>query len=287
MKLAFTTLACPDWTFEQCIEAAQRYGYDGVELRLLDGEIITSALNRQQRQRVSALAAQARLPIICLDTSLRVAQLDANSRAEQIREGLALLELAHDLETPFIRAFAGPPPNISEEAAIASAVGTLEPLLQRARELGVAIALETHDAFSSSAVVAQVLNQIQDTMVGALWDFLHPFRLGETAQETAQHLSGRLLHVHVKDGQRPQEQHAEWKLTLLGEGDVPTLEMLAALHATGYQGWLAVEWEKKWHPELVGPEVALPQHIAKLREYISARPSFPPKENPYASNISS
>ncbi len=269
MKLAFTTLACPDWTVEQCVEAAQRYGYDGVELRLLDGEIVTSALNREQRQRVCTLAAQARLSIIGLDTSLRVAQPDANSRAGQIREGLALLELAHDLETPFIRVFAGPPPDASVEAAIAGAVATLEPLVQRARVLGVAIALETHDAFSSSAVVAQVLNQIQDPMVGALWDFLHPYRLGETAQEAAQHLSGRLLHVHIKDGQCPEEQHTEWKLTLLGEGDVPTLEMLAALRATGYQGWLSVEWEKKWHPELVGPEVALPLHIAKLREYLS------------------
>lgn len=270
MKLAFSTLACPDWTFEQGIEAAQRYGYAGLELRLLDGEIISSALTREQRQRVRALAQQANLPIIGLDTSLRVAQTDADMRAQQIREGVALLELAHDLEAPFIRVFAGPPGGIYEEEAIAGALATLEPLAQRGQQLGVAIALETHDAFSSSAAVAQVLNHIQDPLVGALWDFLHPYRVGETAQETAQHLGGRLLHVHVKDGQRPQEKYQEWKLTLLGEGDVPTLSMLAALQATGYQGWLSVEWEKKWHPELAEPEVALPQHIAQLREYLSA-----------------
>lgn len=272
MKLAYSTLACPDWTFEQCVEAAQRYGYEGLELRLLDGEIITSALTREQRQRISTLVARAHLSIIGLDTSLRVAQTDASSRAEQIREGLALLELAHDLEVPFIRVFAGPPPDASVEAAIAGAAATLEPLLPRARELGVAIALETHDAFSSSAVVAQVLKQIEDPMVGALWDLLHPYRMGETAQETAQQLGRRLLHVHVKDGQRPEEQQAEWKLTLLGEGDVPTQEMLAILRAAGYEGWLSVEWEKKWHPELVEPEIALPQHEAKLREYLASFP---------------
>ena len=272
MKLAYSTLACPDWTFEQCVEAAQRAGYEGLELRLLDGEIITSSLTREQRQRISTLAARAHLSIIGLDTSLRVAQTDATSRSEQIGEGLALLELARDLEAPFIRVFAGPPPGTSVEGAIAGAAATLEPLLPRARELGVAIALETHDAFSSSAVVAQVLKQIEDPIVGALWDFLHPYRVGETAQETARQLGGRLLHVHVKDGQRPEEQQTEWKLTLLGEGDVPTLEMLAALRAIGYQGWLSVEWEKKWHPELVGPEVALPQHAAKLRESLSSLP---------------
>jgi hypothetical protein len=38
----------------------------------------------------------------------------------------------------------------------------------------------------------------------------------------------------------------------------------------GYDaGWLSVEWEKKWHPELAEPEIALPQHSAKLREYLA------------------
>jgi hypothetical protein len=29
-----------------------------------------------------------------------------------------------------------------------------------------------------------------------------------------------------------------------------------------------VEWEKKWHPHLAEPEVALPQHIALLKEWM-------------------
>jgi sugar phosphate isomerase/epimerase len=200
---------------------------------------------------------------------VRVAQIDADSRNDQVHEGRALLELAHDLEVPFIRVFAGAPAGASDGEAVASAVATLEMLLPRGRALGVALALETHDVFSSSILVAQALNQINDSMIGALWDFLHPYRLGETAQETAQHLSGHLLHVHVKDGQRPHKQNGEWKLALLSEGDVPILKMLAMLSATSYQGWLSVEWEKKWHPELAEPEVALPQHQAKLLEYLS------------------
>ena len=51
-KLAFTTLACPDWSLPQVIDAARRYGYDGVELRLLDGEVIELTLPRGERERV-------------------------------------------------------------------------------------------------------------------------------------------------------------------------------------------------------------------------------------------
>jgi hypothetical protein len=31
------------------------------------------------------------------------------------------------------------------------------------------------------------------------------------------------------------------------------------------EGWLSVEWEKRWHPELAEPELALPRELAALR----------------------
>ena len=51
---------------------------------------------------------------------------------------------------------------------------------------------------------------------------------------------------------------------LLGDGEVPVRDMLALLSGGGYQGWVSVEWEKRWHPEIAAPEVALPQHLAML-----------------------
>jgi fatty-acyl-CoA synthase len=41
--------------------------------------------------------------------------------------------------------------------------------------------------------------------------------------------------------------------------------MLHMLGDRGYDGYVSVEWEKRWHPELAEPEIALPQHIAWLR----------------------
>ncbi len=62
----------------------------------------------------------------------------------------------------------------------------------------------------------------------------------------------RLAHVQVKDPRRTP---------LLGEGEVPVRTILELLRRHGYR-WVAVEWEKKWHPEIPEPEVALPQHGA-------------------------
>ena len=39
MKLAFTTLGCPDWTFDQIINEAQRLGFEAIEIRGVDGKM--------------------------------------------------------------------------------------------------------------------------------------------------------------------------------------------------------------------------------------------------------
>jgi len=105
MKLAFSTLGTPGWSLDQVIAGARRYGYDGVELRLLDGEIITPALPQGERTRVREAFAAAALPICCLDSSLRVATgVAPEETAQEIRDFLAL---AAELGAPMIRVFGG------------------------------------------------------------------------------------------------------------------------------------------------------------------------------------
>jgi sugar phosphate isomerase/epimerase len=269
MQLAFTTLGCPGWTLEQAVAAAQRYGYAGIELRLLDGELLSPDLDQPSRRRVRDVCAAAGLPIICVDTSVKIAQPDPAERAAQVQAGLAMLELAAEWSAPLIRVFGGPPANTPADVAASAAAECLAPLAERGRALGVAVALETHDAFAAGAAVRQVLDRTPSLGAGALWDTLHPCRVGESVDQTLNLLGDRLLHVHIKDGARPADGSPEWRLTLLGQGDVPTQAILAALQGHGYDGWLAVEWEKRWHAELDEPEVALPQHADTLRAYLA------------------
>jgi hypothetical protein len=59
-------------------------------------------------------------------------------------------------------------------------------------------------------------------------------------------------------------QHADYVLFLGGE--FPARDCLRLLLDDGYAGWHSLEWEKMWHPELFGPEVALPLFPWKLQE---------------------
>lgn len=260
MRLAFTTLACPVWTFEQVADAAVRNGYAGLELRLLDGEVITPALSADQQARIRRVSADHGLELCCLDTSLKVAD-----PAASLDEGYGYLELAAALGTPLIRVFGGAPAGEALETAAARAGERLVALAERGRSLGIRVALETHDSFAAGRSVAAALASVADDYAGALWDTLHPVRVGETAEETLDLIEARLLHMHIKDG-NVQPNINECRL--LGEGTVPVQAILRALAARGYDGWLAVEWEKKWQPQIAEPEVALPQYAETLRAYL-------------------
>jgi sugar phosphate isomerase/epimerase len=94
--------------------------------------------------------------------------------------------------------------------------------------------------------------------------------MGEDIETTWRVLGPRIKHVHIKDGVRRAD--GSWQLVLLGKGEVPCRAVVELLHREGYQGYIAAEWEKKWHPEIEEPEVALPQHAETLRSWFAQLP---------------
>lgn len=225
-----------------------------MELRLLDGEPIDPlSLDAAMRRAVGTMLARANVPLVSLDTSIELAQPFGEELA-------AAVELAAEWGTSTVRVFGG------EARALDDIARRLEPALERAAELGVTVALETHDDFSSGVLVAELLRRIDSPSFAALWDVHHPYRVGESPQDVVGALGPRIQLVHVKDARRRGD---DWELVPLGEGDVPVRESLAALDAAGYDGWLTVEWEKRWHPELAEPEVALPRELETLRSWLS------------------
>ncbi|MGH2457239.1 MAG: sugar phosphate isomerase/epimerase family protein [Chloroflexota bacterium] len=266
MKFGMSTLGCPDWTLEQVAEAAATYGYDGVELRILDGEVITPALVRANRDRLRARFDGSGPRIIGLGSSVRLSTANPDERADNERTLAEFVELAQELGVPMVRIFGG---RISEgddaEAATRNVADSLNRCAAAAERAGITIALETHDDFSRSAMVAAALARVKSSAIGALWDTHHPYRMGETLAEVWSNLASRLVHVHLKDARRRPDDG--WDLVLLGEGQVPCREIIRALVLRGYRGYVVAEWEKKWHPEIADPEVALPQHLAKMKEW--------------------
>jgi sugar phosphate isomerase/epimerase len=267
-RIAFSTLAFPDATLAAAASAGRRWGYSGIELRLVDGELIDPAISAAGRARVRRTLAAAGLPVVAVDSSIRLTGEDPGPELHRF------LQLASDLAAPLVRVFGGaldPPP--ARQDRLRDAARVLEEAVPLAARLGVAIGVETHDAFSASSVVAELLallsaEGVPSDLVGAVWDSHHPHRVGETPAEVYANLSPRILLAQVKDARRAPD--GEWQLVLLGAGEVPVREMLGLLTAGGYPHWISVEWEKRWHPEIEAPEVALPQHLDLLAAWLES-----------------
>jgi sugar phosphate isomerase/epimerase len=263
--LAFTTLACPDWSWEQTVQRAVEYGYQGLELRGVEGEMDLTKATPFTSIRLSATKRELKergLAISCLDTSCRFdqqASIDNN-----LIEGKRHIDLAGELDTPYIRVFGDRIPDIqSREKIIEQVVAGLLALAHHAEGTGVQVLLESHGDFARLQNLLDVIQAVHHPQVGVLWDVHHPFRFfSEPLADTYEKLKDRIRHVHLKNSVSTNDSV---RYSLMSQGDVPVVEVLKLLTSGGYDGWIAFEWEKRWHPEIEEPEVALPDFVRVLR----------------------
>lgn len=255
---AFSTLGCPDWSLEKALAKGREYGYQGVELRLVDGAFIDDSMPASERGRVGSLLAASGLELVAVDSSITLSEDGPRAVAKRIAR---FIELATSWGAPLIRVFGG---DTDQDHAVES----LRLAAREAEGTGCIIGLETHDAFSSAAPVAAVLDAIDSPTVGAVWDVAHTHRARDTPAQVVSQLRDRIVDVHIKDA--VQTGNGRSRYVLLGEGEVPVLICLGELTRAGYGGWVVAEWEKRWHPEIEEPEVALPQHAAVLGDWLRA-----------------
>jgi sugar phosphate isomerase/epimerase len=259
MRLAFSTLACPDRPLDWAVETAITCGYNGIELRVVDGELLTPQMSRERRRRTRQIITESGLDVCCVDTSFEIANPEASTD-----EGLAYVDLAAELGGPMIRLFGGAPRGEPWEATAGRTAERAARLAEHGRPLGVSVAVETHDTFSAGETLSAVLARAPGD-VGIIWDTLNAILAGESPERTAAAIGDRLMHVHIKDGARSPDVEEN---RLLGDGTVPVPAIVRILASRGYEGWLSVEWEKLWQPRIEEPDIALPQYADRLREIL-------------------
>lgn len=292
LKISFSTLACPDWTWHDVVNFGPQYGFNGVEIRLLGRETdllkIADLQPHLWPQRQQELA-QTGFRVAGLASSVRFDAASSQERAEQIDIGRQYVEMCAALGGEFIRVFGDVLPPESDPARagmIRQVADGLIELAEAAEVAGIQILLETHGDFSASPPCEEVMQLANHRSVGLVWDTHHPWRFhGESLGDTWNRLRRWTRHTHWKDSITIRDrittaeataaaqaasqlmaghQHADY--VLFRGGEFPALECLQLLLEDGYSGWHSLEWEKMWHPELMGPEIALPLFPIKMRE---------------------
>ncbi len=270
MKISCTTLCCPNWSLEMILERFKQYGYDAVDFRGLGDEMEVwhlPAFSTGAAETVRRIS-DVGLEVSAFCSSARMFHPDPSEREKDVAEVAQYAHLCREFGAPTIRIFGGALKGTPVEQALETAAATLREMAGVAGE-DVMLAVETHDDWVCSSMIADAMKKVELPNVGVLWDLHHPYRLGgESPGQTYDNIGQLTVATHVKDSRITGEGEDDYEYCLGGEGDVPLEEMVALLKDGGYDGYLTLEWEKKWHPEIAEPEEALPAYAEYMKKLI-------------------
>jgi sugar phosphate isomerase/epimerase len=185
-------------------------------------------------------------------------------------EAKRFIELAHQLRSPYVRVFPNQLVKGEErKTTIDRIVAGLRELGDHAKGSGVTVIVESHGEFVTAPLLLEIIAGAKHPNVAFLWDAHHTCVAGEKPAETFKHLARYVRHTHLKDSRAPKGDEKGRQYVLTGNGEVPVKETVKVLAAGGYKGYYSFEWEKRWHPEIEDPEIAIPHYAKVMREYLA------------------
>jgi sugar phosphate isomerase/epimerase len=255
MKLAFSTNAYWHFSFDEAADRIASIGYEGLELMadvphawpmgLLEGpkRALRAAMERNGLafSNVNAFMMNAvndyRQPywypsFLEPDPHYRRVRIDHTRRA---------LSLCAELGAPHVTTEPGGPlaPGQSRQEAIDLFIEVLKPLAEHAHNEGVLLLIEPEPGLllETTDQYLEVAERLDAPSTGLNFDVGHAFCVSEDLPRAIARRAPHIRHYHLEDIAATRVHHH----LVPGTGAIDFAEVLAAIHETGYDGWLTVE----------------------------------------------
>lgn len=232
-----------------CVAKAKEMGFDAIE-------IVDSVLGEDPEATARALRAKADEVGIEISNLAVGANLLKEGETEKVKK---MVDVAEILGSSFLRHDVAYAPRES-----GGFDGVLEELADACREItvyaeakGIRTMTENHGRFvQDSRRVEKLINRVNHKNFGQLIDMGNFLCADEDPAVAVGRNTGYCFYVHAKDfvvksgmSVNPGEGFFTsrggnyLKGTIIGHGNVPVLQCLKLLKASGFDGWLAVEFE--------------------------------------------
>jgi sugar phosphate isomerase/epimerase len=274
LPIAVSTLGCPKWDWNTIIKNTSQWRFAALELRGIQDQMdlpkcaeFTGTRLHGTMKDLSAME----LKISDLGASAQMHEPDPAKRAAHMDEARRFIDLAHQLETPYVRVFPNQfIPGEDKKITFDRISSGLHELGEYANGSGVTVIVESHGEFRRAEDLTAIIDGAKSKNVAFLWDAHHTCVEGEKPSETFERMGKLTRHTHLKDsvpelGKTKEDRH----YVLTGTGEIPVKETVRVLAAHGYKGYYCFEWEKRWHPEIEEPEVAFPHYAKTIRAYLA------------------
>lgn len=267
MKLSFSTLACPDFTWSEIYSMTKDFGLDGIEIRGLGDEIsAVHAIPFTDAKIDSTIAKLHELNLVIPCLSSGCALKFKENEKDNLEELGQYIVLAQKLSTPFVRVLADLEPQPIGEVDDGYIVNILKLLSKKAEKANVSLLVESNGVYADTMRLRRLLDAVGSKNVAALWDVNHPYRfMGESPEKTVENLGPYIKYVHVKDSIVCPDGTIKYKL--FGEGDMPFDRIFKSLETIQYDGFISLEWVKRWANELSDAGIVVPQFANYMARY--------------------
>jgi len=226
------------------LEAIRNLGFDYLELTLDPPEAHYSIVGRIREQLEERLERLGMGLVVHLPTFVSTADLTESLRRASVEETLRSLELAAELgalKTVLHPSFFGGLSVFVMERARVLALESLERIVARAGELGMALCLENLFPNSHSLVEPEHFTDVFERFpaLKMTLDVAHANiqdRSGERAAHFIKRFGHRIEHIHASDNSGKGDEHLP-----VGAGTVKWPKVLDALRQAGYDSTVTFE----------------------------------------------
>ncbi|MEI3246253.1 MAG: sugar phosphate isomerase/epimerase family protein [Lachnospiraceae bacterium] len=274
MKIAGHTMGTPEYTISEAIKLFHDINLDGIEIVVQDNYKcgIPVTASTELLSEIKTLSKKYQLHIACLTPyNSNFNSEDEELREHDISEIIQVINFAAYLGAQYIRLYAG---NVSRTTGLKEEnyhyiKDSLQRLGNHAAEKNIILLLENH--FNTMTVSAKdsfnMMKWINHPNVRILYDQANlTFTRKEDYEEALSLQKDYIAYVHVKDlvfkkdientiptstaksVSHQDENERIVSTRIVGEGILPWESILKDLKHIGYDGWLSLEYERRWHP---------------------------------------
>ncbi len=262
MKLSFSTKGWHGHTFDEFCDIAKELRFSGIELHNVKNRLFTdkeSAFTDYRSAVTLRKLYEKALHIPCIDSLCDPA--DKGTHKEALEELRECIRIASNLHIPGIRMYASE----HGEDDVKTVEEFLTQILPEAEAAGVTLLFETRGLFADTGKLRDMLEDFACDSLAALWDMYSPYFIaGEKPEKTIENLGAYVKHIHIKDAVRTQNGI---DYCLMGEGELPIGDMIAALRSVNYDGFISLEWSPEWCPEIDDIEIILSQFESYMSQF--------------------
>ena len=255
MKLSFSTRYMPSMPLSEYLLTAKAQKFSAVEIY----DIYNDCFGGEKASFSSSGVFSTKRKL--LNSGVAISQLDfpfsvsdSENYTENLEKAKDIIVTAANINVGFVRAYA--------DGDIDIAKRFFTEIKETAEKENITVLIETDGIFSDSSKLCAFLDSFASDSFGAVWNMYATFfKANEDGETTVKNLGAYIKSVLMNDADK------DGKYALVGEGILPVADMINALRSINFGGFVGIEWNREWLPEIEDFEIILTYFESHMTGY--------------------